>query len=101
MEKKVYFISEASTQGKRKGLSRTQHPDSQGARDFVDRGRGLHAETAHSALTIILKLVIRGLTWAILIVLNTVDLQFHAQFMPNPLRPVLRILTAIVWSSCS
>ena len=34
MEKKVYFISEASNQSKRKHLSRTQHPDSQGGKRF-------------------------------------------------------------------
>ena len=31
-------------------------PDNQGARAFVDRGRGLHAETAQPALTVILKI---------------------------------------------
>ena len=32
------------------------------ARAFIDRGRELYAETAQSALTVNLKLVIRGLT---------------------------------------
>ena len=50
-----------------------------GARAFIDWGRGLHAETAQSALTIIFKLVTGGLTSFILIVLNTVNLQFQGQ----------------------
>ena len=35
------------------------HLDDQGAGAFVDRGRRLHAETAQSALTVTLKLVMR------------------------------------------
>ena len=48
---------------------------------------GLHAETAQSALIIILKLVIGGLTIVILIACftinckSTVNLQFHGQFL--------------------
>ena len=38
-----------------KGLTPSP-PDNQWARAFMDRGRGLHAETAQSALTVILKL---------------------------------------------
>ena len=79
--------------------------DSQWARAFIDRGLVLHAETAQSALTVILKLVIRGLTSIILIVLTTVNLQFQGQFIPISLRPVLGIVAAYVmatvWSSCS
>ena len=33
--------------------------DNQGARAFIDGGRGLRAETAQSALTVVLKLVMR------------------------------------------
>ena len=47
-------------------------PDNQGARALIDRGRGLCAETAQSAQTVILKLVLGGLTSVILIVLGTV-----------------------------
>ena len=36
----------------------TPHP----ATPFIDRGRGLHAETVQSALTVILKLVISSLS---------------------------------------
>ena len=48
-------------------------PNNQGARPFINKGRGLHAETAQSALTVILKLVSGALT-SILIVLGTVNL---------------------------
>ena len=41
---------------------------------FTGRGRGLHAETAQSALRVILKLVIGGLTSINWIVLCTVYL---------------------------
>ena len=71
---------------------------------------GLHAETAQSTLIVILKLIIGGLTIVMLIVCftinckSTVNLQFHGQFVPVSLRPVLRIVAAhvmaTVWSSC-
>ena len=64
--------------------------DDQWARAFTDRGRGLHVKTAQAALTVLLKLVISGLISAILIALNTVNLQFQGQFPPISLRPVLR-----------
>ena len=65
-------------------LSKGQLPpaDNQGARTFTDRGRGLHVETAQSALTIILKLVIGGVISIILIVLSIVSLQFQGRFVP-------------------
>ena len=57
------------------------HPDNQWARTFIGWRRGLHAETAQSALTVILKLVIsdnhQWLTSDTLIVLGTVNLQFQ------------------------
>ena len=40
--------------------------DNQWVRGFIDRGEGLHAETAPSALTVILKLVLDGLTSVVL-----------------------------------
>ena len=80
-------------------------PDNQGARAFIDRRRGLHAETIQSALTVILKLVIGGLTSLILLVLGTVNLQFQVRFVSISLRPFLAIVAAYVvatvWSSCS
>ena len=79
--------------------------DSQEARAFVDCGRGLHAETAQSALTVNLKSVISGLTSVILGVLGTVNHQFQALFVSISLRPVLGMVAAYVmataWSSCS
>ena len=44
---------------------------------FIDRRRGLHAETVQSALTVIFKLVMGGLTRVILVVLGAVNLQFR------------------------
>ena len=78
---------------------------SSGARAFTDRRRGLNAKTAQSALTVIFKLVIGGLTNIVLAVLGTVNLQFQGPFAPIPLRPVLRNVVAhvmgTVWLSRS
>ena len=57
---------------------------------------GLHRETAQSALTVIFKLVTGDLTSVIVIVLDTVDLQFQGPFVPISLRPVLGIVAAYV-----
>ena len=58
-----------------------------------------------SVLIVILKLIINGLTSIILIVLDTVSVQFQGPFVPISLKPVLRIVAgyirATVWSSCS
>ena len=58
-----------------------------------------------SALTVIFKLVLSGLTSVILIVLSTINLQFQGQLVAISLRPVLRIVAAYavgtVWSSRS
>ena len=66
-------------------LSKGQLPsaDNQGARTFTDRGRELHVETAQSALTVILKLVVCGLISVILIVSRTVSLQLQGRFVPG------------------
>ena len=48
-----------------------------GGKRFYRREGGLNAETVQSALIIILKLVIRGLTSVILTVLSTVNLRFQ------------------------
>ena len=61
--------------------------DKQKVRDFIDRnggGRGgrLHVEKAQSFLTVVITLVISGLTSAILVVLGTVHLQFQGPFVP-------------------
>ena len=76
MERKICFILGVSTQGG--GWTPVQRltapTGSQWVRAFIDGGRGLHVETALSALTIILKLVIGGLINVILAVLSTVSL---------------------------
>ena len=75
MERKVCFILDASSQwGRWTPVPRPfpHPPDTQWARASVGRGRGLRADRAQSALTVILKLVIGGLTSIILIVLSTV-----------------------------
>ena len=78
VERKVCFILDASNWGwggEGGQLSKGQLPstDNQWARAFIDiyRGRGLHAETAHSSVTVVLKLVIDGLTAVILIASST------------------------------
>ena len=110
LERKVCFILDAGNLGRvRVGDScpKADSPptDNQWARGFRDGGRGLHAETAQSAVTVVLLLVIGGLTSVILIVLSTVSLQFQGWFVPISLRPVLGIVAAYVvataWSPCS
>ena len=66
------------------------HPNRQWVRG-LDRGRGLHGETAWSALTVILQLVMDGWTSSILIVLGTVTLQSQGQCVPISLRPFVPI----------
>ena len=53
-----------------------------GARAFIVRRRGLHAETAQSALTVIFKLVTGGLTNVILVVLGIINLQSRVVLFP-------------------
>ena len=52
------------------------------ARGFTGRWRELHAETAESALTVIFKVIIDGVTSVILFVLRTVHLHFQGPFVP-------------------
>ena len=55
-----------------------------------------------SALAVILKLVISGLTSVILIVLGTVSVQFQGPLVPISLKLVLRIVAAyVVATACS
>jgi len=70
-------------------VQRLTPPTTIGGKSFYRQREGLHAKTAQSALTIILKLVIGGLTSIILNVLSTVSLQFQNLFVPIFLRPVL------------
>ena len=58
MERTVCFILDASNWGQGDCCPKTDTLlYSQGEIAFIDRGRGLYAETAESALTVILKLV--------------------------------------------
>ena len=50
---------------------------------FRGTGRGLHAETAQSALAV-LKLVISGLISVILTVFSTMSLQYRVGLLPFP-----------------
>ena len=78
---------------------------SQWGRAFIGGEKWLHAETARSALTVILKLAMQWSDQCHLDCLSTVDLQFQGQFVPISLRPFLgnvaSYVMATVWSSCS
>ena len=65
----------------------------------MDRGRGLHAERAHSALTVLLKLGLSGLIGNLLIVLNTMNLQFQGRFAHISFRLILGSVAAYVMAS--
>ena len=111
MESLLYFVGQQPGAGVLDGggrrLSKGWLPtDGQSVgKSFIDRGRGLHAETVQSALTIILKLAIGGLISVMLIVLGTVSLQFQGCIVSISLRLILRIVAAYVmatvWSSWS
>ena len=90
MERTVCFIFEAGKKG-RGGQIPVQRPTlpaptpyNRGARAFINGGRGPRAETAQSALTVILKWVTGGLTNVILVVLRTATLQFHGHLFAFP-----------------
>ena len=73
---------------------------------FIDRRKGLPAETAQSALTVTFISVISGLTSVILIVLGTVNLQVQGWFVSLSLRPFSELWplmwsSGAFWSSCS
>ena len=70
-------------------IQRLTPPLQSGGKSFYRQREGPYAKTAQSALTVILKLVNRGLTSIILNVLSTVSLQFQDLFVPIFLRPVL------------
>ena len=79
MEREICFISGASNWGGggQTSVQRLTLPTgNQWARAFIESRRGLHAETAQSALTVIFTLVIGGLTSILLTVLGTGNLQF-------------------------
>ena len=104
MERKVCIILDASNargwgggqRGRRIEVDFCQRPtpaaDNQGIIAFIDKGEGYTQK--QSALTVILRSVIRGLTSVILVTLNTVSLQFQGQFVSIALRPILGIVAA-------
>ena len=85
VERKICFLSDASNwQGEQTSVQRLT-PDpraTSGARTFIDRRRGLHAEMAQSSLTVIFKLVTGGLTNVILVVLGIINLQSRVVLFP-------------------
>ena len=68
------------------------------ARAFIDGGRGLHVETAQSALTVIFKLVLSGPTSITLIVLSTVTLQFQSLFVSISRGQFLELWQLMSWA---
>ena len=88
MDRKACFISDPSNWVGRVDICpkanspAPPHLDKQRVRAFIDRGRGLQAETAQSALIVSFRLVIGGLTSVILIVVGTVHLQFQGGLFP-------------------
>ena len=85
VERKACFLSDASNwQGGQISVQRlTPNPlASSGARTFIDRRSGLHAEMAQSALPVIFKLVTGGLTNVILVVLGIISLQSRGVLYP-------------------
>ena len=66
---------------------------------------GSSTKKEQSALTVVLQLVISGLTGLILIVLSAVNLLYQGRLLPLSLRPVLRTAATYVmaraWSSGS
>ena len=74
--------------------------DKQKVRDFIDRnggGRGgrLHVEKAQSFLTVVITLVISGLTSAILVVLGTVHLQFQVRVLTYNIESILILIPGL------
>ena len=73
--------------------------DNQGARAFIDRGRGC-MQKQQSVLVVSLQLVIGGLTTVILVVSGTVNLLFQACFyFSHFLRPALGIVAVSVMTT--
>ena len=74
-----------------------QAPWQSGDKNSYRRREG--APCRKSALTVILKWFICGLSSVILVVLSTVTLQSHGQFVPSSLRPILGIVAAYVMAT--
>ena len=77
----LFQMLAAGGEGRRLSKGQLSATDNRGPRACIGRGRGLHAETAQSALTVILKLIIGGLSGVILLVLVTISLQFQGKLV--------------------
>ena len=92
----LFQMLAAGGEGRRLSKGQLSATDNRGPRACIGRGRGLHAETAQSALTVVLKSVLGGLTNVILIVLGTVNHHSQGQFVSISLRPILGVVAAYV-----
>ena len=108
MDRKFALLQMPASGGAWKGgrLSKSQFPPlTISGQDRLQTREGLHAETAQSARTVVLKSVIAGLTTAILVVVGTVNLRFQGRLVSISWRPIRGIVAAyvvaIVRSSCS
>ena len=105
MERKVCFISDTGSWWKRVvdacpkvDSAPCPHPCKQRVRVFKAEWGwgGQHAETTQSSRTVFFKLIISGLTSIILVVLDTVSLQFWGPFVPISLWSILGIVVSRV-----
>lgn len=80
---------------------RPRPTDNQWARAVIDGRQGLHTGTSQAALTVVLTLLIGGLTSVILVVLKSAALRFLSWLVCIPLRPVLGIAAACVTAAAS
>ena len=78
--------------------------DNQWAKSFYGQREGAPCRNSTVSSDSHFEIVFGRLASVTVIVLSTVNLQFHGQFVPVSLRPILRIVaahvTATVWSSC-
>ena len=105
MERKVCFISDTGSWWERVAdacpkvdSAPCPHPCKQRVRVFKAEWGwgGQHAETTQSSRTVFFKLIISGLTSIILVVLDTVSLQFWGPFVPISLWSILGIVVTRV-----
>ena len=78
--------------------------DNQWAKSFYGLRKGAPCRNSTVSSDSHFEIVFGRLASVTVIVLSTVNLQFHGQFVPVSLRPILRIVAAhvmaTVWSSC-
>ena len=90
METLLYFGDWQPGEGRANSYPKadfSHSPNNQKVGAFIDGGRGLYAETAQSALTVILKRVVilkcSSLSSVILVVFSKVSLHFQGRFLPT------------------